>query len=108
MGKPYAIKSSEDLYDATPASWMFKPYYVAIRDKEQFAKAVLGRELEKHYMDQDGGVTNTEYKAMNFNSSLRSEMDVVISNMGIEKAEEMWDKMSEACLTILSEYSDKS
>ena len=107
MRVQYVLKPSEDLYEKGPIAWMFKPYYVSIRLKEEYARELLGRELDKHYMEQDGAVSNKQYKAMNFNSGLRSEMDEVIRALGIKDADRMWEEMEEACINVLESYLPK-
>lgn len=100
----YRIKSSEDLYDRGPIAWMFRPYYVAIKSKEDIASELLSRELEPNYMDQNSEAVNKYFKTRNFNSELRIEMDEVIRKLGIENAEEMWMEMDKATEKILRKY----
>jgi hypothetical protein len=105
MKEGYHIKPSRDLYDNSPSLWMFRPYYVAVLKKEEMAGVVLERELNKHYMKQDGDVVNTQYKAKNFNMKLRDEMDAVVRNMGIIDADKMWEEMDAATTKILNKYT---
>ena len=98
------MRSSEDLYDSGPTAWMFRPYYVAIKSKEDLAAELLSSALRPHYMDQDSEAINKHIKARNFNSELRIEMDAAIKKMSITNQEEMWSEMDEAIEKILMKY----
>ncbi len=104
MKEGYHIRSSEDLYAEGPSAWMFKPYYVAIKHKEKLAGHILGKELDKHYMKQDGEVVNVQYRARSFNSELKSEMDTAVRNMGIIDPNKMWEEMDAATAKILEKH----
>jgi len=106
MHSKHKMKSSEDLYDSGPTAWMFRPYYVAIKSKEDLATELLSSALEPHYMDQDSEAINKHFKTRNFNAELRIEMDAVIKKMSIENQEEMWSEMDKAIGKILMKYAN--
>ncbi len=86
---------------------MFKPYYVAISDKEQLAAKMLSKELQPHYMKQNSKAITTHYKTRAFNAELKAEMDTIIKQIGIGNSEKMWLEMSDATSKIFLKYINK-
>jgi hypothetical protein len=104
MEKKTIPKSSDELYGEGPARWMFLPYYLAIEYKEELAESILSNELDKHYMKQDQAIVTEEYKAKNFNASLRYEMDVAISAQNIDDVEGLLNELKECYEKIYNKY----
>jgi hypothetical protein len=105
MEKKTIPKSSDELYGEGPAGWMFLPYYLAIEHKEKLAESILSNELDKHYMKQNQVIVTEEYKAKNFNATLRHEMDAVISAQKIEDVEGLLNELRECYEKIYNKYT---